>query len=89
MDLFIAIHKWKEEDQREVLKEAMNVFEAADKGRYKGAKLVGTYSAYLEQPISWCIWEADSEKVLHDILDKIPKVETQILPVVELYKSEH
>ncbi len=88
MDLFIAIHRWNEENEREVLQEAMKVFVAADKGMYKGAKLVGTYSAYLEQPTTWCVWEADNEKVLHDILDNIPKVETQIIPVVQLYKSE-
>jgi len=67
----------------------MKVFEAADKGRYGGAKLVATYSAYLEQPITWCIWEADDEKILRGILDHIPKVKTQILPVVQLYKAEH
>lgn len=89
MDLFLAIHRWDEKDQREVLEEAMKVFVAADKGKYKGAKLVGTYSAYLEKPISWCVWEADNEEVLHNILDNIPKVETEIIPVVQLYKTAH
>lgn len=88
LDLFIAIHRWNEKDQREVLEEAMDVFTAADKGKYKGARLVSTYSAYLEQPITWCVWEANSEQVLHDILDKIPKIETQIIPIVQLYKAE-
>jgi dihydrodipicolinate synthase/N-acetylneuraminate lyase len=87
MPTFIAMHKWKTEDDLAVRKEVMATWAAADSGKLPaGVKLCLAYT-YLPQG-SQCIWEAPSKEALEKTFDKfapILKKYTKIVPAVQAY----
>lgn len=86
MPLFVAVHKWKPEDQLVVTKETIALYSAMLAGTApEGAKLHFTYA--LPQG-AYCVWEAVSKDALWKVFDKYAptlKRFTELAPVVQMY----
>ena len=86
MPMFIAVHKWKPQDDITIMKELVAGFTAMQEGKIpKDVKLDATYC--LAQG-SYCVWEAASKEALEKTFDKfLPtlKKNTEFVPVVQSY----
>ena len=86
MPLFIAVHKWKPQNEIAIMKEFVAGFTAMQAGKTpQDVKLHATYS--LAQG-AYCVWEAPSigavEKVFEKFLPTLKK-HTEFVPVVQQY----
>jgi hypothetical protein len=88
MPTFIALHKWKTEDDLAVRKEVIGMYAAAESGKLPvGVKICLAYSYSLPQA-SQCIWEAPSKEALEKTFEKfapILKKYTEFVPAVQAY----
>ena len=87
MPKFIAVHKWKPEDELAIRKEVVGMFVAAESGKLPAdVKLCFAYS-YLPQG-SQCIWETPSKEALEKTFEKfapILKKYSEFVPVMQVY----
>ena len=82
MLLFIAVHKWKPQDEVAIMKEFVTAFRTPAP---KGIKLCTAYS--LPQG-GYCVWEATSKAALEKIFDQfapVLKKYTEFVPVTQVY----
>ena len=86
MPLFVAVHKWKPEDELAVAKETIALYSAVLAGSApEGVKLHFTYT--LPQG-AYCVWEAVSKDALGKVFDNYAptlKKFTELVPVVQMY----
>jgi len=85
MPMFMAVHKWKPQDEIAIMKELVGAFAAIQAGKLEGMKLLATYS--LPQG-AYCVWEAASKEVLEKGFEKntpVLKKNTEFVPVAQSY----
>jgi len=85
MPIFIAVHKWKPQDEIAILKELLAGFTAIQAGKLKDVKLCFTYS--LAQG-AYCVWEALNKEALEKAFDQYCptlKKHTEFVPVIQMY----
>ncbi len=86
MSLFVAVHKWKPEDDLVMLKELDAGFSAMLAGLTPpDVKLRFTYSC---PQGAYCVWEAPSKDALEEQFDKfLPTLKkfTEFVPVLQMY----
>jgi hypothetical protein len=81
MPLFIAAHKWKQEDFKTVTKKVIEALQQVPEGAticisYVTTKLDG----------AWCVWEAESAELVKDFLTKmVPEMKTEVTPVLNFF----
>jgi len=80
MTFFIAIHKWKREDDLVVSKDVLKAIQSIPKDLCLCASYVGELEA-------WCIYEAKSKEA-GELIEKffeenVPKMETEVKPVLQ------
>ena len=88
MPLFVAVHKWKPQDDAAITKESNAAFAAMKAGKTpKGVTLHHTWG--LDQG-AYCVWEADSKEALEKAFDKvfpILKKYTEFVSVRQVYPA--
>ena len=85
MPLFIAVHKWKPQDEIAIMKDLVAGFTAILEGRIPNVKLHATYS--LAQG-GYCVWEAPNLETVEKAFEKFAptlKKYTEFVPVVQMY----
>jgi hypothetical protein len=86
MPLFVAVHKWKQEDDLVVTKETFAAFSAMVAGTFpEGIKLHFSYALPLG---AFCVWEAVSKDALEKAFEQYAptlKKFTEFVPVVQSY----
>ncbi len=90
MPLFLAVHRWKLEEQLAVTKEAAALFTAIAEGKLPGGiELCATYMSGGGAIQAVCVWKASNKEALGKVLDQAPvmKKTTEIIPVVQSYPS--
>ena len=66
MPMFIAVHKWKPEEQITALKEVVAIFAAKAEGKFPEG--VDFFASYMNTgaPGAFCIWTAPSKEVVRE-----------------------
>ena len=85
MPTFMAVHKWKPQDEIAIRKELVRAF-AAPGAVPKDVKLDASYEG--AKGGAFCVWEAPSKEVLEKAFEKsapILKKCTQFVPVRQMY----
>ena len=85
MPLFIAVHKWKSEQQIAITKEAVALFSIPKEKYPEGVELCATYDNQ-ETPGAFCVWQSPSKEVLWKIFDQyapILKNGTELISVIQ------
>jgi len=87
MPTFIAVHKWKPQDEITITKELIAGFTAIVEGKSpKGVELCATYSTAAQG--AFCVWVAPSKQALEKTFDQFCptlKKYTEFVPVVQSY----
>ena len=86
MTLFVAVHRWKPQDDAAVNKESSAAFAAMRAG--KTPKDVILHHTWGQDQRAFCVWEADSKEALDKAFDKffpILKKYTEFVPVRQVY----
>ncbi|HDO41514.1 MAG TPA: hypothetical protein ENH03_01240 [Candidatus Bathyarchaeota archaeon] len=82
MPLFLAIHKWKKEDNMTVTRKVLEVLRSLPEDICPCFSYVGNLEA-------WCIYKAKSkeagEKIKEFFEQRIPEMETEVKPVLQFY----
>lgn len=84
MTLFIAVHKWKPEEEIAVMKEIVAFFTAGKPP--EGVELCAIYDTGAQG--AYCVWHAPSKEDLEKLFDRyapILKKGTEFVPVVQSY----
>jgi hypothetical protein len=86
MPLFVAVHKWKPEDELVIAKETIALYSAMLAGTFpEGTKIHFSYG--LTQG-AYCVWEAVSKDTIEKVFDQYAptlKKSTEFDPVVQVY----
>jgi hypothetical protein len=81
MTLFVATHKWKKENFKTVTKKVIEALQQAPEGATNCLSYVTT-----EFDGAWCVWEAESAKLVKDFLTKmVPEMNTEVTPVLHFF----
>jgi len=87
MALFIALYKWRPEEEIVMVKELVAGFTAIVEGRGpKGVELCATYSTTAQR--AFCVWKAPSKEALEKTFDQFAptlKKATEFVPVAQSY----
>jgi hypothetical protein len=87
LPLFVAVHKWKPEDELVIAKESIALYNAMLAGTFpEGVKIDFSYSR--EDQGAYCVWEATSKDALERVFDLYAptlKKFTEFVPVKQAY----
>jgi len=87
MPLFVAVHKWKPEDEIAIMKELVAGFTAIVEGKGpKDVELCATYNTAAHG--AFCVWHAPSKAALEKTFDQFAptlKKATEFVPVAQSY----
>jgi len=87
MPLFIAVHKWKPQDEIAIMKELVAGYAAIVGGKGpKGVELCATYSTAAQG--AFCVWKAPSKADVEKAFDQFAptlKKYTEFVPVEQSY----
>jgi len=86
--LFVAVHKWKPEEDIVMMKELVAGFTALLEGKVKGVELCSTYMR--SDHGAFCLWNSPGKKELDDLFKEyLPKMlkETEFVPVIQSYPA--
>jgi hypothetical protein len=84
MPIFIAVHKWKPEEQLTVLKEIYRFF---TKFTTQASTEVECHSTYMSENRAFCVWKAPSIETLEKAFSAhAPTIKkgTEFIPVVQM-----
>lgn len=87
MPLFVAVHKWKPEEEIAVTKEVAGAFAAFPSGKIpEGIELCATYMTGAQG--GYCVWVAPSKEALEKLFEQyMPTLKrgTEFVPVTQMY----
>ena len=84
MPMFIAVHKWKAEENLEVMKEVYNFF---TKFPPRASRDIEVCATYMSENRGFCVWNAPNVETLEKLFEghtPILSKGTEIVPVVQM-----
>jgi len=87
MPLFVAVHRWKPEEEKAVMKEML----ALDEWKFpKGVELCASWLAEIGDQRAFCVWKARTKEDLENFFEEyapIVKKGTEFVPVLQVYPA--